>query len=320
MVEKTEGLGNPESEETTEKTIAEEADEKTAELDEKETETSEESEETEAEEESSTSEQEETGEEEPEEDGLPEETDEVDLSEFLDADDKKSGYQKRVDSLIAENKTLKEQLNQRKPEKDTEYSDAELRKVWRKAREEGDHALELEAIEHMISNREKKAREEIIRDQQQAQKRAQRSQQEWASVLKSYAYLSDPKRPEIYKGSRKELNISSTTSLLHRLAVDLYNRPDMRDYYNHPGGSKEAVADALNHILKKRKGASSSNKETALLKKRLAKEKRKSSLGTGTPGVEETAPKRPLTDSERTAEYIEERKKQKQRALDSALK
>ena len=66
----------------------------------------------------------------------------------------------------------------------------------------------------------------------------------------------------------------------------------------------------------KRGSKGKDSKETKILKKRLAKAKRKTSLSSGSkPGAESKSSKKTLTDSERLADYLADRKSRQEEAM-----
>lgn len=321
---------SPDTDETEEtKSIAEEAeikDEETEEEEETAEPLAEETEETEEEKPKETKEKPSAAE---EEETAEEETEGDELSDLLEGEPvKKTGTQKRIDKLTAQNKALQERLDRverDKTEKETGervYTKQELRAAEKKAFEDQDWALLSDIQEYREERIKKELRKEYLNEQKKIKEAAGKQAKEWASIVNSYNYLADPDEPELYEGSRNDLNLKNHSSLLYRLALALYTSPDdeeLRKYYQEQaGGQRIATADALAMILQKKRGLKPKDKEKIKLKKKLAKERRKKSLGKGGAGEEETeTPKRPPTDSERLKDYITSRKKRHQAAIGS---
>jgi len=264
------------------------------------------------------------------------ETDEPDsLTEFVgepEGDDtvKRDGRDKRIDKLTAEKYQLQAELHKLKSqedkgEKDTSsskeriYTDAELDTAERNAHKDGDSDLLVQISKERFKNAKRELRIEYQGELKRKEEDSVRATREWQQVRNSYDYLAAPNAPEIYPGARNELDINSQNSNLVRLAKMLYASSEEElekifgytKNYRRPGGQELAVSDALNLILKKRRGQKSDNKETKKLKKALVKEKRKRSLGS--PGAEkeevDSTPKRPRSTKETLEDEISSRRK-----------
>jgi len=265
------------------------------------------------------------------EESTAEETDgeeETGVEEFFEGE-KKDPIQKRIDRLVAEKKAAEERLialeakfeaSQDTKSEKTSYSRQQLNTAMKKAMEDGDYDLMNEIFDYKVGQVEEKLKTEYETEQKKVIDRTNDAKMEWEDVRGRYSYLSDDAEAEIYPGARAELNLNNQNSILYQLSAYLFNNPDekTRKYYQQRGGQKLAVADALSQILKKRRGLTPKNKEATLLKKELAKEKRKKSLGGGSPGKQEdNSPKRPLTSKEALDGYIEDRKKWKDNPVKS---
>lgn len=266
------------------------------------------------------------------EESTAEETDgeekETGVEEFFEGE-KKDPIQKRIDRLVAEKKAAEERLialeakfeaSQDTKSEKTSYSRQQLNTAMKKAMEDGDYDLMNEIFDYKVGQVEEKLKTEYETEQKKVIDRTNDAKMEWEDVRGRYSYLSDEAEAEIYPGARAELNLNNQNSILYQLSAYLFNNPDekTRKYYQQRGGQKLAVADALSQILKKRRGLTPKNKEATLLKKELAKEKRKKSLGGGSPGKQEdNSPKRPLTSKEALDGYIEDRKKWKDNPVKS---
>ena len=316
-----------ESSETTGKSIAEEAAETTKpEVEESskpletETETTEETEES-TEDGESTEETEETKEVAAtvteQTDGEEAESEVDDISDLLGSR-KKDGAQKRIDKLTAQLRTTQEELakvttQQTTSTGDKTYTDVQLKSAMRKAMDDGDSDLVFEIIQQKTKQSEANLTKKYEAEKTKQREDVKRNATEWTQVVKSYDYLSDADEPEIYHGSRLDLNLKDSNSLLRRVALAFYSSEDeeLFQLYHRPGGQSLAVADALNVILAKRRGNKPEDKEKKHLKKRLTKERRKKSLTSGSGALkQDTVPKvkKVMNDKERVLEAINDRK------------
>jgi hypothetical protein len=222
-------------------------------------------------------------------------------------EEKKSGVQKRIDKLVAEKKALAERLDKiekQSTEQTPEYSETLLRQAMAKAMEENNPNLMWEVMDYRVKKEKKAALADQEKKQQEIIKKQQRAAQEWHSTVEEYEYLSDKEEPEIYKGSHKDLNIKDQNSLLVQLAGKLYRDENKAERYQKDGGQRLAISDAIRIILRKKKTKASS-KENEKLKRKLAKEKRKSSVSSGKSMNKE---KLPATSGNSLEDYLKERK------------
>ena len=241
------------------------------------------------------------------------ESDDAGLEEFLGdepKEHKKDNVQRRIDQLTAQLKELKAQnaqLQQAKtPDKTPEYTDAQLKSALKKALDEGDSELAWEVMEY----KNEKTKRDLIKAYEQEKAQATSVINDWQKVTNDYSRVwQDDGGKEIYPGARQELNLMSEGSALYKLALKLYHTTDEDGMprYAGPGAQRQAVAEALAMILRKR-GAGAGDKKK--LERALAKEKRKKSLATGgAMKPEKSMPKRPMNEQERLADYLEERRK-----------
>jgi hypothetical protein len=227
----------------------------------------------------------------------------------------KPNVQKRIDKLTAELKAAREELGALKtsrPAKDgedkPEYTEDQLLQATEQAIENKDARLLQEIFNYKVT----KVKDDLIKmyqsEQTQTREQSTKIQKEWNDTLTAYQRYSDQKTPEVYPGSRKDLNLADADSLIYKVSKALYTDPEKRESYAIPGGQKLAVADALTIILSKKGGVTDAEKER--LKRQLGKEKQKNSpVGSGMSGEQEGSPARPLTSSERLDEAIAERTK-----------
>ena len=229
----------------------------------------------------------------------------------------KSNVQKRIDKLTFELKSLKAENEKIKAEKNdsaekAKFTPQQLGKALMKAVETGDESLAADVIGYL----RKDIKEELVDmyegEKTKVQAQQQAIQKEWDETCSSYDKYADPKTPPLYPNSKAELNLRDPNSLLYQVAMAKYwsQKPEDTQKYRVQGGQKLAVLDALTLILNKKAGSSVKDSEKEVLKRRLLKEKRKNSIsGSGMSGDEDFIPAKPLTESERLSEAIEERKK-----------
>jgi hypothetical protein len=240
--------------------------------------------------------------------GLDEELSLDDLDLDGKEQDKKSGVQKRIDKLVAEKKALEERLDkieQRSTSKTPEYTEEQLKRAMEKAMSEGDSSLMWEIIDYRVRKEKESALAEERKRSEEASKAQQRTAQEWFSVVEEYEHFADNSEPELFKGSHRDLNIKDSKSLLMQVATKLYQDPNRAERYRKEGGQRLAISDAIRFIIRK-KNASVSSKETDQLKRKLAKEKRKSSVSSGSAVKKES----PVIRSRGSAldDYLSERR------------
>lgn len=238
-----------------------------------------------------------------------------DLDEFIgkSSEKKKDNVQKRIDQLTAQLKELKtENLNLKKTSEPTsktpEYTDAQLKAALRKGVEEGDPDLVWEVMEYKTE----KAKRDLINQYEQEKSSSRSVVQEWNKVCNDYSLVwKDDSGKEIYPGARHELNIANERSTLYQLAARLMQSTDDdgQPRYAGPGAQRQAVAEAMALILRKR-GEGSTDKRK--LERALAKEKRKKALISGGSMNAEKSVRRNASEQDVLAEYIAERKKFRQ--------
>jgi hypothetical protein len=145
-----------------------------------------------------------------------------------------------------------------------------------------------EIVDYRVKKEKESALAEERKRMEDTSKAQQRHTQEWFSVVEEYEHFSDNTEPELFKGSHRDLNVKDNKSLLMQVATKLYQDPNRSDRYRKEGGQRLAISDAIRYIIRK-KNSSVSSKETAQLKRKLAKEKRKSSVSSGS-AVKKEAP------------------------------
>ncbi len=234
--------------------------------------------------------------------------DKLSLDDFQEKEEKKTGVQKRIDKLVAEKKSLEERLDKvekRSDSKTPEYSEAQLRQAMAKAMEENDPNLMWEIMDYRVKKEKQSALGEERQRQQEYILKQQKAAQEWHSTVDEYSYLSEDDTPELFKGSHQALNVKDQNSLLLQLATKLYRDPQYTERYQKDGGQRLAVSDAIKIILKK-KNAKVTSKKTEQLERKLAKEKRKSSVSSGS--AEKKEKSKPKSSGNKLEDYLNERK------------
>lgn len=237
-----------------------------------------------------------------------------------ETDDEKSNVQKRIDRLTAEIKALREENEQIKTKSDDKVKNAPPKYTYEqlaygleKAITDNDPALARDVFFQGLKQVKEEVKKELI-DMYEGEKKASQSetvkiQKEWAETILTFDRYSNDSATEMWPGSKRDLKLSDPDSLIYKVAMKLYLDPEKGAYYrNHPSGQKLAATDALTHVISYKSGSKVKDSEKERLKRQLLKEKRKKSLGSGSPGAEDR-PARSLSDSERLQEVIEERKR-----------
>lgn len=242
------------------------------------------------------------------------------LKDFLpevDSEEEKSNVQKRIDKLTAQLKQLKEENEELKntvaPEgekKKARYTPEQLKGAVSKAIAEQDADLLFDVMQYAVETAKEDLRNEYTGELTKEQEVKKAIAQEWNDVLKRYDYLASPNQPELYQGARKDLDLKNPKSLLFRLASELYTNPQTAQEYRYKGGQRQAVADALTQILRKKTNPSESG-EAQKLKKQLDKERMKNSFSTTDAEGEATdlGGGEPQSHQDKLAKFIAEKKK-----------
>lgn len=255
-----------------------------------------------------------------------EETEESDNEESIEdylkeGDDKKSGVQKRIDRLTAEKKAaeeriaefekkmsdMEEKLTEKEAsdifdEKLPDYTPQQVNEALQKAVDDGDSRLINEIMDYKVKKGQQEAFKRIEKQRQEAIKKQQAHVKEWQTIVEDF---SD------YAEEDKNFDLSNQQSTLYQLAAKLFNDPSRKKRYHKDGGQRLAVVDALHLIIKKRRGKSSDSKT---LEKKLAKERRKSSVSSGKTVKKEDKKPKPSSPKSKLDEYLSSRQKHKQKA------
>ena len=240
-----------------------------------------------------------------------------DIPEESSEETKKSGLEKRIDKLTrlnyekeAEIERLKklssEASAEDKPKGKAQYTDKQLVTALEKAREEGDTELEIQIMQHISDSKADSVKAEYEAKEIAVRKANEKIQNDWIAITDMFHY----DEVEFYPGSQRDLNIKDSTSLVYRLAAELFQNQGFKDVDN---GMSKAVSEALKRILaKKRKSAKpqkSSNEKQ--LEKKVKKLTRKTSSPSGTKTVKADAPKkadRLKTEADKVSDAISEKK------------
>lgn len=197
------------------------------------------------------------------------------------------GMQKRIDKLTAQSKEqnseneslraeielLKSQLSsltsnqpadgsQAKSEK--QYTYEELDRAYEKAMTDGDVELMREIRKHERANYMRDAEKMYSQMARPNTEQIKALNEEWKQVERVFVPYSSDDGPEIYPGSREDLNIGNPQSRLVQLASAKY-KTDAK--YKVNGGIVLAFADAFKDILSARTKSRSSAKPEILKKK-----------------------------------------------------
>lgn len=236
------------------------------------------------------------------------------LSEFTKPTEaKKDNVQKRIDQLTAQLKELKAENEKLKvptnePSKPVKYTDDQLKAALRKATDEGDSDLQWEIMKYMKEQSKQELIDMYTEEKNSVMNARKSIDHEWSRVVNDYGKAwDDGSGKEIYEGAKDELNLFDG-SLLYRLAQDMYKNSvdeNGNSIYFYQGGQRQAVADALNRILKKRRLGSDPEKRK--LERSLAKAKRKGSIASTSSSDGQATRVKSTGDS--LADYVAERKK-----------
>ncbi len=258
------------------------------------------------------------------EDSEEAETDGTELDEFLKEPpleetpdvEKKSGEQKRIDKLTASNyekdaeiarlKALPTKADDTKVDVKPKYTNAQLAEALEKAREKGDTSLEVEIMQHISDAKADSVKAEFKAKEEAVLAAQKKSQTDWVNITEMFHY----DEVEMYPGSQTDLNIKDASSLVYRLASELYNNHGFKDKEN---GMALSVSKALRLILDKKKKSAKPQKSSKekQLETKVKKLKRKTSSPSGSKTVKPDPVKkesRPKSDSDKVNDAISERK------------
>ena len=241
-------------------------------------------------------------------DGEEPDGEEADSQELEDEEPiaKKTGVQKRIDKLTARLKELEaanENLTKQATPKETSkvYNDEQLDRAediaWNKI-DEGDSVEGRRLLREVSKERLKNQKRDLVGlyEQEKSTAKQQQTQQqiEWTSVMERYS-SDDP-----------DMDIRNESSKLFKLSKKYFEDKELSAEYTGKGGMLRAVSDAFLALVKtkgKTKKASSEKK----LERKLAKARRKTSLGSGS-AEKGGKSKGPKSTGDPFKDYIAERK------------
>ena len=238
----------------------------------------------------------------------------------------KKSVQKRIDKVVAQKKSVEEELAEAKAElarlksfesKTPEKSDApptveQVEAYIIKMREEGNTKEEVAAMRYLIKLEKDQALKEVREEQTKAQKAEEeakaRQLQDWTALQNDYVDYTSEGKPN----PKSDLTLANQNGLLYKTALSLYNDKELHaDYYNDPDiiqGFRRAVADAYREIHQQ--GLVQSPKGEAL--KQSLRISRDVLAEPGTELSDETPEAgtlKPLSDADKVREEIEARRK-----------
>jgi len=182
----------------------------------------------------------------------------------------KKSVQKRIDKVVAKQKSAEEQLaeaqaeiarlksanpTQTAPDKKTDDTPPTIEQVEAyivKMREEGNVKEEIAAQRYLIKLEKEAAIKEVeerqTKAQREAQAKAERENQALLDLAKDYVVYDDKGQPDM----KSDLTLANQKGKLFEIAMGLYNDPELHKlYYNDPdraNGLRRAVADAYREI------------------------------------------------------------------------
>lgn len=240
----------------------------------------------------------------------------------------KQSVQKRIDKVVAKQKSAEEKLAEVEaelarlkaspntaiatPKDDTPPTPEQVEAYILKMREEGNAKEEIAATRYLIKLEKEIAIKEVRDEQEKASKEAKaREAQElsdWTSLQKDYVvYTRDGK-----VDAKADLNLSNQSGLLYKTALALYQDKELHaEYYNDPNtimGFRRAVADAYREIhqqglIKTPKG------EPVMIEKRTPRQVLAEPEAESAEEPAQSTQVASLSDAEKVREEIKARKK-----------
>jgi len=190
------------------------------------------------------------------------------------------------------------------------YTDVQLDDAFEEAVADGDMKLIREIKRHYKANAEREASAKHPKPQTE-QQFTPAQQKEANTIERNFGKYADKTITEIYPGSHTELDIMNPTSALRRMAIAKYQSDPKT--YSQDGGMIQAVTEAYTDILNIRLGVKTKQKnvEDTLLKNKVKKLQREKSQGSSSAmgARKDSKPSKPKTQSERTKDYVADRKK-----------
>jgi hypothetical protein len=244
-----------------------------------------------------------------------------------EVDSVKKSVQKRIGKLVAQKKSVEEELAEVKAElnqlktaamKPAEVKDSEdptpeqVEAYILRMREEGNAKEEIAATRFLIKLEKELALKEVRESQNKTQKETsaatERTNTELKALANDYMVYDEEGNPD----TSSDLTLSNKKGKLFKIAMELYNDPELhKDYYNDPNvvnGFRRAVADAYREIHQK--GLIKTPKGAEIIPDKV--DLRRSLADPGTDSAEDTTPSTNsalLSDAEKVREEIKARKK-----------
>jgi hypothetical protein len=244
-----------------------------------------------------------------------------------DVDAIKKSVQKRIGKLVAQKKSVEEELAEVKAElsemknsaskpadvKNSEDPTPEQVEAYiLRMREEGNAKEEIAATRFLIKLEKEQALKEVRESQNKTQTEAQAATEKTNSELKAlandYMVYDEDGNPD----ASSDLTLSNKKGKLFTIAMELYNDPELhKDFYNDPNvvhGFRRAVADAYREIHQK--GLIKTPKGAEIMPGKV--DLRRSLADPSTDSFEDSEPSNNsslLSDAEKVREEIKARKK-----------
>ncbi len=183
----------------------------------------------------------------------------------------KKSVQKRIDKVVAQKKSVEEELAETKaeltrlkaspkspetvPDKKEDGKEPTPEQVESyiiKMREEGNVKEEIAATRYLIKLEKelalKEVRDEQIKTQKESEAKNSKELADWTDLSKDYLAYDETGKLD----AKSDLNLSNQNGLLYKTALALYNDKELHaDFYDNPNvmqGFRRAVADAYREI------------------------------------------------------------------------
>ena len=276
-------------------------------------------------------------------DSIIDEIMEEDESEVADDDEDvsdgvTSNTQKRIDQLTAQKKSAEEERENllrraiqaeeklklqdaKKPEKDDKLTETDIKRALAKYLEEGDYEGVMDVINYKVEQAQDNIRNEYNEEKTKITKSQQERNNEWNHITTEY---SPGGYEEEVLAEDADFDIRSSESQLYKLADQIFKTGVNEGKYLEVGGMRKAVEIAFKKLLLKKVGGkktpskkTKADPETEGLRQRLAKEQRKTNMGSGTSSKGDAPAKQQSKKSE-LDEVISERRAAKNKIMSTA--
>jgi len=181
----------------------------------------------------------------------------------------KKSVQKRIDKVVAQKKSVEEELAETKAElerlkanpkvevpvekkDDTPPTPEQVEAYIAKMQEEGNHKEAAAAIRYLVKLEKEEAlrvaKEEQERAQREAEAQKTRQLQDWTNLCRDYVVYDSTGNPD----PKSDMSLQNQNGLLYKTALSLYNDKELHaDFYNDSNviqGFRRAVADAYREL------------------------------------------------------------------------